>query len=366
MSETMRVIVVDDSVVFRSQIKAALEGVPGISIVAVAANGRIALDRLEQHGCDLMVLDMEMPEMNGIETLAALRRLGLPTKVIVFASPTKDGAAQAMEALRSGADDFVAKPTGGRSLDEALAGIREELVPKILQFRAQLKAAGREQTLDGLGNARPPAPQAAPASAMSRIAMEVFRPHVMLIGSSTGGPAALERIFAKLKGLPVNVPILIAQHMPPHFTECLARRLETLSGLPACEGRSGQLIESGRIYVAPGDHHMTVKRSSDGKNCMLMLDQTPKRNSVRPAVDFLFESAAQTFLGTAAAFVLTGMGEDGAQGARAVKAAGGCVMIQDRESSVVWGMPGAVSALGAFDAIGDLDECARIAAKLVS
>lgn len=354
----MRVMIVDDSVVFRSQLKNCLEGQDGVSVVGIAANGKIALDKLEQSACDLVILDLEMPEMNGLEFLAEKKRRSLPQKVIVFAAPNKEGGAQVLAALAAGADDFIAKPASAVSLEEALDGIRRELLPKILQFK-------RRQDLHKSAVLEPPLPANKPLAAnsiskFSPIILENFKPLVIVVASSTGGPAALEKIFSMLKGQTVNVPILIAQHMPPNFTDALAKRLETVSGIPSAEGRDGEPLIAGRIYVAPGDFHMTIGRMPETHKPIIRISQGPKRNSVRPAADFLFESAAREFGANAAGFVLTGMGEDGKEGAIAIKSAAGAIMIQDRESSVVWGMPGAIHDVGAFDRQGDLEACGRI------
>lgn len=364
----MRVMVVDDSVVFRSQIKASLEGVEGIEVVAVAANGKIALERLEKNECDLIILDLEMPEMNGLETLAELKRRRLPQRVIVFAAPTQEGTRQVFEAFHAGAVDFIAKPNSTGSLEEALEGIKKELVPKILQFAKRRHAKSTEvPPLQATHEPVRPDVASSSVSPYIKITLEAFKPRVIVIGSSTGGPTALEAVFSMFKSAgPVTVPILVAQHMPPNFTECLARRLEVVSGIPAGEGRPGELVKPGRIYVAPGDYHMSVQRTPEGTTSIIKIDQGPKRNSVRPAVDNLFESVAKAYGGTTAAFVFTGMGDDGAAGAKAIKQASGGVMIQNRESSVVWGMPGAVFATGAYDAVGDLTECSRILVQMAT
>lgn len=359
----MRVMVVDDSVVFRSQLKACLDGQEGITVVGAAAHGKIALEKLEQTACDLVTLDLEMPEMDGLSFLEEKKRRGLSQRVIVFAAPNEAGAAQTLEALAAGADDFVRKPSGGAgSLEEALDGIRRELLPKVLQFKKKHEASGSATGAVSPGRREPMAPR---GSRFTPIILETFRPRVVVIASSTGGPSALECVVSALRGQRVAVPILIAQHMPPQFTEALARRLEVVSGVATSEGKTGETLVPGRIYVAPGDYHMTVGRLPDSQRAVLRIDQGPKRNSVRPAADFLFESAAREFGATAAGFVLTGMGEDGKDGAVAIKEAGGGVMIQDRQSSVVWGMPGAVHDCGAFDGEGDLADCGRILRQMV-
>lgn len=359
MRVTMRVLIVDDSVVFRSQLRACLEDQVGISVVAAAANGKIALSRMEQEACDLIILDLEMPEMNGLEFLHEFRKRNFTQRVIIFAAPTIKGGAQVLEALNAGASDFVAKPQNVTSLDEALGAIRRELLPKILQFKSNVPNPHGAPAIPAASFGSKPA--AASKSTFAPVLLEHFKPKIIVIGSSTGGPLALEHIFTPLAGLQIKVPILIAQHMPPHFTEALARRLGNLTGIAAAEGKAGETLEPGRIYIAPGDFHMSVKRSpKPSEEFVICLDQRPKRNNVRPAVDFLFESVAMEFGQRCAAFVLTGMGEDGKDGAIAIKETKGAVIIQDRYSSVVWGMPGSVFQAQAFDAEADLGECARL------
>ena len=270
----MRVMIVDDSIVFRSQIKAALEGVAGLTVMGSASNGKIALDFIELNPCDLLILDLEMPVLNGLETLAELKRRNLPQKVIVFAAPTQDGARQVFDAFNLGAVDFIAKPASPKSLEEALIGIKRDLIPKILQFvklqSPRALAAPLQQKKVNLDHL--------PLSSATKdfyvkVNLEQFKPRIIAIGCSTGGPLALETIFSTLKDRALTLPILIVQHMPPHFTECLAKRLESLSGIPAAEGRDGEPIQSGRIYIAPGDYHMSVRRKPDGTEVIIKLDQ---------------------------------------------------------------------------------------------
>lgn len=359
----MRVMVVDDSVVFRSQLKNCLDGQFGINVVGSAAHGRIALEKLSQIDSDLITLDLEMPEMNGFEFLSEMRRRGFTQKVIVFASPTKEGAAQVLEALAAGASDFVAKPQGTSSLDEALDSIRRDLLPKVLQFKKRQESSS---IVEAPSVACDKLNEDSSTPKITDVFLETLRPKAIVIASSTGGPGALETIFSSLQVSCSRLPIFIAQHMPAHFTEALARRLESISGISAGEGKNGELVQPNRIYVAPGDFHMTLSRTPDGERIAIKIDQNPKRNGVRPAADYLFETAAREYGQYIAAFVLTGMGEDGKQGAVRVKRGKGAVIIQDRLSSIVWGMPGAVHESGAFDLEGDLTTCANLMKRMIS
>lgn len=339
----MKVLVVDDSVVFRTQISSALSGVEGIEVVGTAPNGKIALQKLEQLSVDLMTLDMEMPEMNGIETVRAMREKGFKTKVIFFSSVTIRGAECTLEALKAGADDFVTKPTNDvSSLEMASEMIKSALVPKVLQF-ANKPFIERKITA---------IPKTISAMPSQKRKLANFFPQAVVIASSTGGPSALEEIFKKLKG-PFSKPVFIAQHMPPVFTEILAKRLSDIAQTIVKEGKDGEIVQNGVVYIAPGDFHMVLEKKEN--KVVITLNQGPQRNSVRPAADYLFESAADIYGKSLLGIVLTGMGEDGAQGAHYIREKDGLILIQNKESCVVFGMPGAVFNNDDFDEIHDLD-----------
>lgn len=330
----MKVLIVDDSVVYRSQIKAALETAPWIDVVGVAANGRIAIDKIRSLRPDLLTLDLEMPEMNGIETLREMKTLGLKTKTIVFSSASVKGAEITLEALNLGALDFIPKPGAAESGVNPQERLKALLLNKIEEFFSVQASAIR------------------PPVVGSRISLSNFHSDAIVIGSSTGGPSALEKIFTELKG-PFSIPIFIAQHMPPVFTASLAQRLEKMCGVPAAEGVHGELVKSNRIYIAPGNYHMTLQRKVSG--VYIQLNQNEQVNSVRPAVDVLFQSAAEVYRSACLGFVLTGMGRDGLTGAEALRASGNPIVIQNKESCVVFGMPGAVFQAAAYDDIQTLE-----------
>jgi two-component system chemotaxis response regulator CheB len=365
----MRILIVDDSVVFRSQIKSAVESTMQIDMVATAANGKIALQKLEQERFDVMTLDMEMPEMNGMETLKEIKARNIPVKVVVFAAQTSRGAASAMEALRLGAIEVVPKPDGGTaSLEQALNQVKDQLVPILREVETghlignatklaeTTRATVESAKASAESTSRDMYPGIQPGS-YPKVRVESFKPKIVVIGCSTGGPNALELLFETIKA-PVKVPILIVQHMPPVFTASLATRIGTLTGVDAAEGRNGEVLRAGRIYVAPGDYHMGLFLAPGGIS--VKLSQSTKRCNVRPAVDVLFEDVAGIYEQHVGAMILTGMGEDGMLGCRAIKSKGGGVMIQDKETCIVWGMPGAVHAAGAFDKMGPIQECGRI------
>lgn len=358
-SMAKKVLIVDDSIVFRSQIKTAIEKMDGFEVIGVAQNGSIALQKIEQLKPDLVTLDVEMPEKDGIETLKELRARGDSCRVIMFSSLTQRGGEKALEALSCGADDVLGKPDLTlQKYESAEEAITATLVPKIQQFFSKIQlreakmAAGAELSTPTVEPESSPL-KVVPSNNFSKRILSNFRPIAIVIGSSTGGPTALEEIFRDLEKTP-RCPIFIAQHMPPVFTKSLAARLASLRGLSVCEATQMQKVEAGKVYVAPGDYHMEIIR--EGGETKIKLNQSPPRNMVRPAVDYLFESAAKVYGSNLMGFVLTGMGEDGKDGSVAIKEVSGGMMIQDEESCVVYGMPRAVAEMGSFDAQGDLIE----------
>jgi len=321
----IRVLVVDDAVVIRRLISEVLGSEPDIEVVGVAANGRLALAKIPQVNPDCITLDVEMPEMDGLETLAELRKTWPKLPVIMFSTLTAKGASRTLDALALGATDYVTKPANVGSFTEATERLRQELIPKI---RAH---TGRE-----------PAPASPP-----KIVRKENRPRqsveAICIATSTGGPNALSTVVPSIPAS-IGVPILIVQHMPPLFTALLAERLNHASQMTVCEGSEGQMVEPGRIYIAPGGRHMEVRRTN-GKVTIALTDAPPE-NSCRPAADVLFRSAAAVYGSAIVAAVLTGMGQDGLRGVESISEAGGEILAQDEESSVVWGMPGAVVHAG--------------------
>jgi|SRR5579884_3095927 len=336
--EKIRVLVVDDSVVIRRLVTHALSEDPDIEVVGAASNGVLALQRIAQTNPDVVTLDIEMPEMDGLETLRHIRRQYRHLWVIMFSTLTERGAVATIDALAAGADDYVPKAANAGSLEQSLAALRNQLIPKIHQFFPRSVAAAQ------------------PAVAALRMPLAPPRPahnapEVIAIGVSTGGPTALGQIIPMLPaGFPL--PVLIVQHMPPLFTRFLADRLAQQSKLPVEEAKENMPVVPGRIFIAPGDYHMYAARSSGQVH--IHLDQAPPENSCRPSVDVLFRSVAECYGARAVCAVLTGMGQDGLRGAEALKRAGAFVFAQDEASSVVWGMPRAVVEAGLADAVVSL------------
>ncbi len=355
----IRVLVVDDSVVIRRLVTHALSEDPAFEVVGSAANGAIALARIPQLNPDVVTLDIQMPDMDGLETLRHIRKQYPELCVIMFSTLTERGATATLEALMLGANDYVTKAANVGSLDVSMAALRSELIPKIKQFfilpgEAPLRATGAEAA-----SARPapaPSPQPRPAPLVRS------RPKVVAIGVSTGGPNALSVV---IPALPADfpLPVLIVQHMPPLFTRFLAERLAAHSRIRVVEAEEGMLVEAGKALIAPGDYHMKLARR-DGE-VRVRLDQGPPENSCRPSVDVLFRSVEEVYGGAAISVILTGMGQDGLRGTQVLKASGAWVIAQDEASSVVWGMPGAVVQAGLADRVASLEQVATEIMKLV-
>jgi two-component system, chemotaxis family, protein-glutamate methylesterase/glutaminase len=338
----IRVLIVDDAVVFRRLVANELAKDPALEVVGSAANGRIALTKMGQVNPDVVILDIEMPEMDGLTMLAELRKTHPRLPVIMFSSVTERGAAATLDALALGATDYFTKPASSSGVEASLEIIREQLIPEIKDLHA---AAERGAQIARHGpRVEALAPRPAPRSPKDA----TRRVEVVAIGTSTGGPNALAEVFAKLpKDFPV--PIVMVQHMPPMFTRLLAERLSAQFALPVKEGVSGAALQPGQAWIAPGDYHMIVVRN--GPQARLLLHQDPPKNSCRPAVDVLFRSVAQTFGPNALAVIMTGMGQDGLRGCEAIREAGGQILAQDEATSVVWGMPGNVARAGLADQV---------------
>lgn len=345
-----RVLIVDDSSLIRRVLGDALSEDPDIEVAGTAANGSIALSKIPQVSPDLVTLDVEMPGMNGLETLAEIRKLYPKLPVIMFSTLTERGAAITLDALALGATDYVTKPSNTGSLEASLNQIRQQLIPRVKALCRPLEDAPAQSMRYGI--ARAVAPRQATENPVE----------VLAIGASTGGPNALVELIPALpRDFPV--PVVIVQHMPALFTRLLAARLDAKSSLSIREGEPGQILTPGEAWIAPGGYHMTVERQ--GTSVRLATNQNPPENSCRPAVDPLFRSVAAVFGGNVLAVVLTGMGNDGVSGAKNVRERGGQVYVQDEASSVVWGMPGQVAAAGLADGVFPLRSMAAEIVKRV-
>src|SRR4051794_924261 len=338
-------MVVDDSVVVRKIVTDVLSGDPMIQVVGTAPNGRLAVTKLEQLKPDLVTMDIEMPDMNGIEAVRAIRATRSRVPIIMFSTLTERGASATLDALSAGANDYVTKPANVGSVGQSMESVREQLIPKIKAL------TGRPVTLGPARTTPPPPPvRIAPRTGPGK------KPAVLVIGSSTGGPEALARVLPVLSA-DLPVPGLGVQHMPPGFTRQFAQRLDRLSPLRVGEASDGSPLGPGTVHLAPGDHHLVIRSTAQGQRTGL--NQGPPENFCRPAVDPLFRSAVTAYDGAVLAVVLTGMGSDGRNGAAEIRAAGGTVVVQDQATSVVWGMPGAISQAGLADEVLPLDRIAE-------
>lgn len=353
MSEPLRIIVVEDTITYRMVLKKVIDGVPWAEVTGTASNGRLALDKLKREQFDLMLLDVEMPEMDGLTTLQHVSKEHPDLTVVMVSGTSRSNANIVMECLNAGALDFVTKPQESDAT-RALEALRKDLLPILeeLHRKHQLRltkpaAPVRRSPLPS----RPvlptatPAPLAAPSPARRQRPQQ--RPDLLLIGSSTGGPAALGRVLGGIKGK-LPIPALIVQHMPPVFTASLAAQLTRSTGHEVVEAHEGLELQPGRVIIAMGGMHMALK-NQDGQ-LKVHLNDGPKVNECRPAVDVLFMSAAATQRNSILTVILTGMGKDGANGVNALKRMGNTYCItQDKESCVVYGMPRAVDEMGLSD-----------------
>ncbi|QJW98026.1 protein-glutamate methylesterase/protein-glutamine glutaminase [Frigoriglobus tundricola] len=384
----VRVMVVDDSIVIRGVLSDVISSDPALEVAGTAVNGAQALERLPRLHPDLITLDIEMPEMDGLEALTAVRRLHPRLPVIMFSTLTQRGATATIEALTRGASDYVTKPTNVGSMAGARQAIRDQLIPKIKSLCARLvNDSARLPPLSGIRTSPLPAvarvaapplsgirtlPLPAAARAGSPSGSGVRPPtglsgirtlpragrgrvEVVVIGVSTGGPNALAHVLPELPA-DFPVPVLIVQHMPPVFTNLLAERLGKASRIPIKEAAGGERLAPRRGWLAPGGYHLEIAPAPPG--WALRLQQEAVENSCRPAADVLFRSAATAFGPGALGVVMTGMGQDGLKGCEAIRAGGGQVIVQDEDTSVVWGMPGSIVRAGLADNVVPLDQLA--------
>jgi two-component system chemotaxis response regulator CheB len=397
---SIRVLVIDDSVVVRRLVTEVLSEDPGIDVIGTASNGKLGVEKVDLLRPDLVTLDIEMPEMNGLEALREIRKRHPRLPVVMFSTLTHAGASATLDALAAGASDYVTKPSNVGSITEGMQAIRDELIPKVkalcrrpnfgrpadapsptgTPLRATIAAqvAARTAGAQPATSApkpipvtptsfspvrssmasRPSSPEAALSIALPRPSSRSGRVDLVMIGSSTGGPNALATLWADLPR-DLGAPVIITQHMPPMFTTLFAERLTKIGTVPVFEGVDGMSVKPGHAYLAPGDHHMVLEGGP--ANPRLRITKDAPVNSCRPAVDPMFKSAVRIYAGNVLAVILTGMGSDGLDGCRTARAAGGHVVAQDEQTSVVWGMPGHVAQAGLADAVIPLE---RVAAEI--
>ena len=348
-AKPVKVMIVDDSAVVRGLVARWVEEEPGLNVVARHSNGKLAVEDVIRSAPDVILLDIDMPVMDGLEALPLLLRARPEVKVLMVSTLTKRNAEISFKAMSLGALDYVPKPETNREIT-TLPEFRREVVDKIKAVSAAFRHAARRATVD------------VSVVPFTKRPFSLVPPRAIVIGSSTGGPQVLTTLLSALSPAIDRIPVLIVQHMPPMFTTVLAQRLARATGRDASEGLDGEPLLPGMIYVAPGNRHMTIRSTPV---LHLAIEDGPPVNFCRPSVDLLFKSAAAAYGPALLAMVLTGMGQDGASGALDVANGGGSVIAQDMASSVIWGMPGAAVEMGACAAVLPPAEIAETAAKLI-
>jgi two-component system chemotaxis response regulator CheB len=345
-ARSIRVLIVDDAVIVRSRLSKILAADSEIEVVGVAATGQIALAKLAQLHPDIVILDLELPDLDGLQILSRIRESDAHLPVIMFSAMTTRGATATLDALTLGASDYVTKPSHLGNADDVTQYLRSNLIPKI-------KALSRKAPQPAESYPPPAISRPYPVVPTARINVPAVTVDMVAIGVSTGGPNALATLLSEL---PPNfpAPIAIVQHMPAMFTRLLAERLTAKCALPVREAVSGATMCPGTIWLAPGDYHLRLERVNSA--VQLVVEQTPPQNSCRPSVDILFNSVAEIYGDRALAVILTGMGQDGLRGCQQIRHHNGQILAQDENSSVVWGMPGFVVNAGLADAVLPLDQ----------
>lgn len=356
-------MVVDDSAVIRGLISRMLEAENDLKVAASVGDGQMALNSLPRHDIDVIILDIEMPVMDGLTALPKLLAAKPDVRIVMASTLTMRNAEISLKALEAGAHDYVPKPSTSRELSGG-SDFRRELVDKVRSL-----ANARRQKIGGARVAPTPraaAPVAKGVGAKKPVTLRqpgTGQVDILAIGSSTGGPQALFEFFKGLDRNRLKVPVVLTQHMPATFTTILAEHITRMSGWPCMEASDGAMLKPGEILLAPGGFHMTVEKN--GTQSVVRLNQDPPENFCRPAVDPMLRSVVNTYGGRALVVILTGMGSDGMKGAQGVVEAGGTVIAQDEATSVVWGMPGAVAEAGVCAAVLPLKELAPYVMKQI-
>lgn len=367
IGKKLRVLVVDDTIVYRKAVSDVLSEIPGVEVVGVAHNGKIAMSKIATLKPDLLTLDIEMPIMNGIEVLSELQSNHPNIGAIMVSTLTTDGGEMTMKALELGAFDFILKPTS-KNPAEGKKQLKNNLAPILKEFRRSKNASGllanrgRFNKNAGLVK-RPPlnalskANKAVQSKTSIKPAIRRGKSEIITIGISTGGPNALTQM---LPGLPANlgVPIVIVQHMPPVFTKSLAASLNAKCALTVKEAEDRENLQNNTVYIAPGGKQMKLVASADGQNRQIKITNDPPENSCRPSADYLFRSVGDYYVGRTTAVIMTGMGSDGTKGLQVLKQKGATVIAQNEETCVVFGMPKKPIESGMADVIAPLNKIA--------
>lgn len=370
-AKNLRVLVVDDTIVYRKAVSDIIEEIPGVELAGVAHNGKIALAKIQSLKPDILTLDIEMPQMNGIEVLEEIQRNNLGVGAVMLSTLTAEGSEMTMHALELGAFDFILKPQSKNQIEgkkeiraalepilKAFARSRFSLAQKNRAGRIGSSAflAGRPPAAGTLGESKTPRPVITRTTTVRRSKSEIIA-----IGISTGGPNALNQMLPKLPG-DLGVPILIVQHMPPVFTKSLASSLDKKCQLTVKEAENGENILPNVVYIAPGGKQMKLVAGTDGQNRRIKITDDPPENSCKPSVDYLFRSVADYYVGRSTAVIMTGMGSDGTKGLAELRDKSAHIIGQDESSCIVYGMPKAPAELGYLNVIAPLG---RIADEII-
>lgn len=370
----LRILVVDDTIVYRKAVSDILAEIPGVEVVGIAHNGKIAMSKIATLKPDLLTLDIEMPEMNGLEVLAELQKSHTGVGAIMLSTLTADGSEMTMKALELGAFDFILKPQSA-TLQEGKNQIKSALQPMLEAFRHSRNASSllgtrgmftRPQPSLAKGTTSQLRPSSTPASGnINRPTPRRGKSEIVAIGISTGGPNALSQMLPQLPG-DLGVPVVIVQHMPPVFTKSLAASLNAKCALTVKEAQEAEAIQPNTVYIAPGGKQMKLAASADGKNRIIKITDDPPENSCRPSVDYLFRSVGDYYVGRTTAVIMTGMGSDGTKALQILKQQKGAFVIaQDETTCVVYGMPKAPIEQGLTDVVAPLHKIADEIAKSV-
>lgn len=351
----VKVLVVDDSAVVRGLTRRFLEENPNIDVVATASNGQLAVDTVKQKDIDVVVLDIEMPVMDGLSAIPHILAAKPSVKIVMSSTLTEANAAVSLKALSAGASDYVAKPTTGSAIQTS-DDFRRELLTKVLTLGGLADRVGSVTAKGAAAGRAAPAAALYPGKPITLRRPSAVTPRALAIGSSTGGPQALQTLLCGLDAS-LPLPVFITQHMPATFTQILAEHMARDSGRNVCEAKNGQAVRAGDIYIAPGDYHMVIEGS--GNNLTIRLTQTERENYCRPSVEPMLRSLVEIYGPALFTVILTGMGHDGLAGCQLSVEKGGTVIAQDEASSVVWGMPGAVATAGVCAAVKPLSELAK-------
>ncbi len=363
--ESIKALVVDDTIVYRKIVGDVLKEIPGVEVIGSANNGKIALSKINSLKPDLITLDIEMPEVNGIEVLQELGKHPDPPVVVMLSTLTQQGSEMTIKALELGAFDFVAKPDEGKMADNLLK-VKEAILPIISTLKRQketrLKIRSKAKSKKAEGTPKKvPTPTHAPKTIPSAVRS---KSEVVGIGISTGGPNALTRMIPML---PANLKasVLIVQHMPPLFTASLANSLNNKSELEVKEAENGDTIEPGKVLIAPGGKQMKIIAGVDGITRKIKITDDPPENSCKPSADYLFRSIAQHYVGRCTGVIMTGMGSDGSKGLVQMKNNGSVIIAQNEETCTVYGMPKEPVESGIADVVVPLERIAEEITKTV-